>query len=100
MAAGIVFQDGQSCLIKRRHVKYNFHLKEKLSRLESETKARVEKLEAMIFKNKSVRLKKTRILVRSPRAEALRTIQYLIPAGSEHVRMVRKFQNCMQNTRS
>ena len=30
-----------------------FHLKEKLSRLESETKARVEKLEAMLFKNKS-----------------------------------------------
>ena len=35
--------------------------------------------------------------MRSTRAEAFRTIQYLIPAGSENVRMVRKFQNCMQN---
>ena len=43
-----------------------------------------------------LRLKKTRILVRSTRAEAFRTIQYLNPAGSENVRMVRKFQNCMQ----
>ena len=30
-----------------------FHLKEKLSRFESETKARAEKSEAMLFKNKS-----------------------------------------------
>ena len=44
-----------------------------------------------------VRIKKTRILVRSVRAEAFRTIQYLIPAGSENVRMVRKLQNFMQN---
>ena len=35
--------------------------------------------------------------MRSVRAEAFRTIQYLIPAGSENVRMVRKLQNCMQN---
>ena len=35
--------------------------------------------------------------MRLTRAEALRTIQYLNPAGSENVRMVRKFQNCMQN---
>ena len=41
-----------------------------------------------------VRIKKTRILVRSTRSEAFRTIQYLIPAGSENVRMVRKLQNC------
>ena len=40
--------------------------------------------------NYFIRLKKTRILVRSTRAEALRTIHYLILAGSEHVRMVRK----------
>ena len=38
-----------------------------------------------------LRIKKTRILVRSTRSEALRTIQYLIPAGSEDIRMVRKF---------
>ena len=43
-----------------------------------------------------VRIKKTRILVRSVRSEAFRTIQYLIPVGSETVRMVRKLQNCMQ----
>ena len=41
-----------------------------------------------------LRIKKTRILGRSVRAEAFRTIQYLIPAGSENVRMVRKLQNC------
>ena len=44
-----------------------------------------------------LRIKKTRILVRSVRAEAFRTIQYLIPAGSENVRMVRKLQNFMKN---
>ena len=44
-----------------------------------------------------VRIKKTRILVRSTRAEAFRTIKDLIPEGSEIVRMVRKLQNCMQN---
>ena len=30
--------------------------------------------------------------MRSTRSEAFRTIQYLIPAGSENVRMVRKLQ--------
>ena len=40
-----------------------------------------------------VRIKKTRILLHSTRSEAFRTIQYLIPAGSENVRMVRKLQN-------
>ena len=44
-----------------------------------------------------VRIKKTRILVRSTRSEALRTIQLLIPVGSENIRLVRKFQNFMQN---
>ena len=38
----------------------------------------------------ALRIKKTRILVRSTRSEAFRTIQYLIPACSENVRMVRK----------
>ena len=42
---------------------------------------------------KIVRIKKTRILVRSTRTEALRTIQYLISACPEDIRMVRKFQN-------
>ena len=49
-----------------------------------------------------VRIKKTRIFMRSARSEALRTIHDLIPAGSEDIRMVRKFQilkskRCMQN---
>ena len=37
-----------------------------------------------------LRVKKTRILVRSTSSEALRTIQFLNPARSESVRMVRK----------
>ena len=39
-----------------------------------------------------LRIKKTRIFVRSAHSEALRTIHDLIPAGSEDIRMVRKFQ--------
>ena len=37
--------------------------------------------------------------MRSTRSEALRTIQYLIPAGSEDIRMVRKLQpkRCTRN---
>ena len=26
MAAGIVFRDGQSCRVKKRHVKYNYNI--------------------------------------------------------------------------
>ena len=47
----------------------------------------------------SLRIKKTRIFGCSTRSEALRTIQYLIPAGSENIRMVRKFQNFDQNSK-
>ena len=46
--------------------------------------------QAQQYETLKVRIKKTRILVRSTSSEALRTIQFLIPAGSESVRMVRK----------
>ena len=64
---------------------------------------RVERTKIRVFwslvkeHQKVLRIKKTRILVRSTRSEAFRTIQYLIPAGSENVRMVRKLQNFMKN---
>ena len=47
----------------------------------------------------SLRIKKTRIFGRSTRSEALRTIQYLSPAGLENIWVVRKFQNFDQNSK-
>ena len=48
-----IFEHKQRDITETEQSKAVFHLKEKLSRLESETKATVEKLEAMFIKNKS-----------------------------------------------
>ena len=78
---GLVTNDLSFCLLtKSRYVNYDLHGGRSVRHT-----------------NQIVRIKKTRILLRSTRAEAFRTIHYLIPAGSENVRMVRKLQNCMQN---